>query len=145
MRGHTWHLLTLPTVPHPRGKRSGTEARKHTEMMARNLKMGMIGNEPPPPHGTWARSPPSPHFPVCPTLAAAVASSPSCNSPDTTSGICDGGFLRLEGSPSDSHKASFSPPSSAYSNVAFSGGAFPGHPLKPHPVYHPFLAPCPFL
>lgn len=106
----------------PEGRESRTEARKHTETMARNLKMDMIGNELLSPHETWAQSTPSPHFPVCLLLAATVASSPSCNSPDTTSGICDGSFLRLEGSPSDIPKASFSPPSSAYSNVTFSGG-----------------------
>ena len=79
---------SCPQFLTPKGRDSGTEARKHAEMMARNLKMDTRGNELPSPHETWTWAPPSPHSPVCPPLAApaAVASSPSCNSPDTTSG-----------------------------------------------------------
>ena len=79
---------SCPQFLTPEGRDSGTEARKHAEMMARNLKMDTRGNELPSPHETWTWAPPSPHSPVCPPLAApaAVASSPSCNSPDTTSG-----------------------------------------------------------
>lgn len=138
---------SCPQFLTPEGRDSGTEARKHAEMMARNLKMDTRGNEVPSPHETWTRAPPSPHSPVCPPLAApaAVASSPSCNSPDTTSGHLQWRFPPPRrfalGHPQGQLLASFK---SLLKYSPFQGG-FPRPPSQTSPHVPPLPGPLPLF